>query len=214
MGGGGGSTEKVETLPDWAKPVYQDFLTKSQTLMDSGQLDPVDPLTKEANQELVGTANASKIGAGMLGSSMGEMYKTAMGQDAINTDALKAAATLKSKQDLVGTNQMYGGMGSMASGVGGGRQALDQSDAANRLAAQFAQFDYDAQSDQLARQSDAQKSLGGAFEDWAGGATFGSDLKKEVGKEQSGNLYEQMMKYRDLIDFRTPTQQAAPSGGK
>ena len=212
--GGGGGTETYEAIPDWARPTYERFLKNAEGLMDEGNLSPEDPLTRESQEELLGVAEGSKIGAGMLGGSMDRMYQTAMGEDPINTEALKNAATLRAKQDLVGTNQMYGGMGSMTSGVGGGRQALDQSDAANRLAAQFAQYDYDAQADEKARQFAAQQGLGGAFKDFAGAATFGADLKGEIGRQRSDSMYEQMMKYRDLIDFRTPQQGAAPSGGK
>jgi len=113
---------------------------------------------------------------------------------------------------MVPITQMHGGIGSSTAGVGGGRQQLDQSDAANRLAAQFADFDYQAKSEALAREDAARAGLGTAFKDFAGAGTFGGDLLKEIGGERADADYEELMKLRDMIDFRQPTQTAVQGG--
>lgn len=210
---GGGGTETVDTIPDWAKPYYQRFLGEAETLFDEGGTGTKDPLETIGENELIRFAlNDASRGKDILGSAMEDMYSISQGADPIDTEALKNAATLRAKQEMVPTTQMYGGMGGMTAGVGGGRQQLDQSDAANRLAAQFADFDYEAKADALAREDAARAGLGTAFKDYAGAGTFGGDLLTEIGEKRGDELYESLMKYRDLIDFRQPTQTAVQGG--
>ena len=210
---GGGGAESVDTIPDWAKPYYEDFLKKSDTLFGEGGMGKTDPLETIGENELIRFAlNDASKGKNILGSAMDDMYSISQGADPIDTEALKNAATLRAKQEMVPITQMHGGIGSSTAGVGGGRQQLDQSDAANRLAAQFADFDYQAKSEALAREDAARAGLGTAFKDYAGAGTFGGDLLKEIGGERADADYEELMKLRDLIDFRQPTQTAVQGG--
>jgi len=209
---GGGGTETVDTIPDWAQPYYEKFLKEADTLFDEGGMGKKDPLTTESEESLINFARNLGGSTGQLKTAMDDMFDISQGADRIDTEALKNAATLRSKQEMVPTTQMYGGIGSMTSGVGGGRQQLDQSDAANRLAGQFAQFDYDAETAALAREDTARAGLGGAFKDYAGAGTFGADILGEVGKSRQDFAYEEIMKLRDAIDFRQPTQTAVQGG--
>lgn len=211
--GGGGSAESVDTIPDWARPYYEDFLKKADTLYDEGGMGRVNPLETIGENELIKFAlNDASRGKDILGGAMEDMYGISQGADPIDTEALKNAATLRAKQEMVPITQIHGGVGSMTAGVGGGRQQLDQSDAANRLAAQFADFDYQAKADALAREDAARAGLGTAFKDYAGAGTFGGDLLKEIGGERADADYEELMKLRDLVDFRQPTQTAVQGG--
>ena len=209
---GGGGPETVDTIPEWARPYYEDFLKKADTLYGEGGMGKKDPLVTESEEDLLEFARGLGGQTDQLKTAMDDMFNISQGADRIDTEALKNAATLRAKQEMVPTTQMYGGIGSMTSGVGGGRQQLDQSDAANRLAAQFAQYDYDAETAAQAREDAARAGLGTAFKDYAGAGTFGADIIGEIGKARSDFDYEELMKLRDAIDFRQPTQTAVQGG--
>ena len=210
--GGGSSTETVDSIPAWAQPYFEKYLGEASDLYGEGGMGTTDPLTTESEEDLLEFARGLGGQTGQLKTAMDDMFNISQGVDPINTEALKNAATLRAKQEMVPSTQLYAGMGATTAGVGGGRQQLDQSDAANRLAAQFAQFDYDAETAAQAREDAARAGLGTAFKDYAGAGTFGADIIGEVGKTRQDSAYEELMKFRDAIDFRQPTQTAVQGG--
>jgi len=209
---GGGGSDAVDTIPEWARPHYEKFLTRAEDLFTEGGMGTKDPLTTESEESLLDFARGLDGKTDMLGTAMGDMFDISQGADRIDTEALKNAANLRARQEMVPTDQMFSGVGSSTAGVGGGRQALAKDDAANRLAATYAQYDYDAETAAQAREDSARAGLGGAFKDYAGAGTFGADIIGEIGKSRQDWDYEELMKLRDMVDFRQPTQTATPGG--
>ena len=210
---GKGGTETVDTIPEELQPIYYGFVKDAKAAFDEGLTMTKDPLETMGEESLIDFVSKGGIqSANMLGSAMEDAYNISKGADPIDVSALQKANVLRAKQEMVPTTQMYGGMGSMTAGVGGGRQQLDQSDAALRLAASNAQLEYDAQADAQAREDAQRIGLGQMQQDFVGAGTFAGDVFREIGKERSDYPYEGYMKFRDLIDFRQPTQTAVQGG--
>jgi len=212
MGGGGGSNDAVDTIPEWAREYYERFLGRAEDLFTEGGMGTKDPLTTESEESLLDFARGLDGKTDMLGTAMDDMFDISQGADRIDTEALKNAANLRARQEMVPTDQMFSGVGSSTAGVGGGRQQLSKDDAANRLAATYAQFDHDAETAAQAREDASRVGLGGIYKDYAGAGTFGADIIGEIGKSRQEWDYEEQMKLRDMIDFRQPTQTATPGG--
>jgi hypothetical protein len=165
--GGGGTQTTTTGFATEFKPEIQDMLNQAKDLYNSGQLGQIADLSKSTQAGLeAGTQAAQQQQA--LASSMADIA----GQP-VDLSGMRTAAQLDAMKALGTTRDVAGARG----GLGGSRQALNQANLENELAAKFAGIDQQAQAQQM-------QNLGQAL----GAQTAGYKTLSDVGATEQQYL--------------------------
>ena len=139
-GGGGGPSEQKSTtgFSEAYKPQIDDMLADASSLYDQGRLGKVAGFTQTGlsaqNQGIRSAGNQTKLENQMMG----------IASEPVDLSGQRAASLLEAQGALGTSNAMAGQRG----GLGGSRQAINQSSIEQGLAANFAGIDQAAQQQQ------------------------------------------------------------------
>ena len=157
-GGGGGGGAGTTTTTSGFDPKYDSNITGAinagQGLYDTGQLGQVagfTPTQLAAQQAGIGSAgNQTALENAMMNQA----------NQGVDLSGMRAASLQQAQQALGGVNTQAGRTG----GLGGSRQAINQSSVANDLAAKFAGIDQQVQQQNFAMKGQALGAQGAGAE--------------------------------------------------
>ena len=156
-GGGGGSPGTTNTVSGYADPYSSNIsgaIGAGQNLYDTGQLGQVagfTPAQLAAQQAGIGSAgNQAALENAMMNQA----------NQGVDLSGMRAASLQQAQQALGGVNTQAGRTG----GLGGSRQAINQSSVANDLAAKFAGIDQQVQQQNFAMKGQALGAQGAGAE--------------------------------------------------
>ncbi len=207
--GGGGGTQTVETIPEWAKPYMEKVGQAANTQYEAGNLGKVAGVTKNQQTAFDMGSTIASTGKEALGSlsdqqaRLTEMAKTggaAELQDALKLDVGMSSANL---------GNQFGSSGAL----GSARHALAEKTSEDAAKAKFAQ-------QVIANKSAAEQALGTSVgQSTSTAGKTASDLAnlgaQERGIEQqiADKDWQALQRYSSAV-YGNPARQQATSGGK
>ena len=207
--GGGGGTQTVETIPEWAKPAIQKVQGEAASKYESGALGKVAGATENQQTAFDMGKTISATGEQGLGAlsdqqaRLAEMAKTggaAELQDALKLDVGMSSANL---------GNQFGSSGVL----GSARHALADSSAEAAAKAKYAQ-------QVIANKSAAEQALGTSVgQSTSTAGTTASNLAKLGSEERAIDQqiadkdWQALQRYASTV-YGNPARQQAVSGGK
>lgn len=209
-GGGGGSTETTETIPEWARPYMQKVGDTATSLYDKGALSKVAGLSSN-QQEAIGMGSdlmksAATGGTSALASQQGRLADLA---STGGMDVLKSAMDLEAGQEAAKVNTQFGAANTLGS-------ARNQLMSASARDATIAKYGDKAIQNKLAAEQAIGKNIGGAFDlassTASGLAKLGSE-QRSVEQQQLDAEATGLQRLASAI-YANPSRQQAVAGGK
>lgn len=216
---GGGGTDTVSTIPEWAVPYIKNVGNVAEGMFNSGELGTVVGKNQNLGRAF-GTgsdaiADVTNKGLGALSGQQDRLtgLATSGGYD---TKALKDKAILEAGVRTAEMNKGFGQAGTL----GSARQAVQQGAQNAATSAQFATIDRDAAQqnfqNKMAAESALGANVGGTSSLASGAAQAFSNLgaqERGIDQEQSDAPWQALQRYASTI-YGTPARnQAVASGG-
>lgn len=216
---GGGGTDTVSTIPEWAVPYVKNVGNAAEGMFQSGELGTV----AGKNQNLArafGTgsdaiADTANKGLGAM-SGQQDRLTTLANTGGYDTKALKDKAILEAGVRTADLNKGYGSAGTL----GSGRQAVQQGAQNAATAAQFASIDYDAAQRNFQNKMAAEQGIGQNVAGMSGLASGAAQAFSNLGAQERGIDQEQadapwqaLQRYASTIYGNPARNQAVASGG-
>ena len=201
-GGGGPSTQTTTSgFAQEYKPQIAGMMADAKGMYDAGQLGQVAGFSQAGlDAQTAGLASA----ANQTGLEQ-SMYNVA--QQPLDTSGMRARAMQEAQGSLNASSNMAGQRG----GLGGSRQALDQNNIQQGLAAQFAGIDQQAQQNQMANMNSAIQMQG------QGAQTMGmiGQAQQAQGQAEADAPYTALAQRVGLFSGVAPKEQTTTkTGGK
>lgn len=218
---GGGGTDTVSSVPEWAIPYLKNVGNQAEDLYSSGNLGNVagknDALQVVGGSAAHAIADTTNSGLGHLEGQQGRLTEAAM-SGGYDTAALKDRAILEAGQRTAALGNDYGQRGTL----GSARQAVQQGANNAATAAQFATIDSEAAQRNFQNRMAAEQGLSnsvGQSQQMATGAaqSFSAigDQSRKIEQEQIDAPWQALQRYASTI-YGNPARQSATqsSGGK
>lgn len=216
---GGGGSETVASIPEWAEPYIKNVLGQSEGLFQSGELSQVAGRSAGLNaafgsgsEAIADTTNKS------LGSLSGQNDRlTALATSGgYDTAALKDKAILEADMRSAQMSNMFGSNNTL----GSARQAVQQGAQNAATAAQFATIDRDAAQQNFQNKMAAEAGLAGNAGQLQGTATNAAQAFSNLGaqdraitQEQLDAPWQALQRYASTTYGNPARQQGVATGG-
>ena len=218
-GGGGGGTETVSSIPDWAVPYIKDIGDAAQRANYTGNLGNVadtNPLLQTAFGS-AGTAIGDQTNRAFTGLEGQEGRLTGIASSGgVDTQALKDAAILDAGVKTAQLGRDYGQRGTL----GSARQAVQQGAQNAATAAAFAKIDYDQANQNIQHKLAAEQGLqqnfgqgqGLALDAAKGFSSLGAQARG-IEQETGDAAWQALQRYAGSIYGNPARQQTIATGG-
>ncbi len=202
-GGGGGSNETIESIPDWYKPYVTKAAGEATSAFDRGDLSKVVGFTGDQLSGMEGMRNAADMqqdiyNTGSFGQN--QLSEIAAGNEIVPastgaTNALKSGAIADAQRAWAPAGSSLAAKGQ----VGGARAGFMANDRDAQLANQLAGIDYQDLNARRSAAATASQGLVGNVGSLQTGATTGSGTMMELGAtQQDQSQREQDSAYQGL----------------
>jgi hypothetical protein len=218
--GGGGSPDKMESIPSWMRPYIENVMQETEGAYSSGQLDNVagrNPLLDAAlgsgAQQIAGVT-----GQGVEDLEAQRQRLTAAAQTGgYDTTALKDAAILEAGAKTAQLGKQYGAQGTL----GSARQAVEQGSQNAATAATFASLDRDAAQQGVVNKMNAEGAIGQNIQGAQGAVTSAvqgfqnlGGTARDIEQQQLDAPWQSLQRYASTIFANPNRQSAVAEGGK
>jgi hypothetical protein len=218
--GGGGSTTKVESIPEWMRPSIEKVTGQAETQFESGNLSRVAGPSNLQTQAFGGAASAvGTAGARGLDTLQAQQERLTSMADAPSADVLaaqKQGIILDAQKKVAGMDTQFGQTGTL----GSARQAVMQGAQNAATTGELAKVDADYENKMFQNRLEAEKVLGGSVGSSGSMATGTAKTLAELGSQERGIDQAQadagwqgLQRYASTV-FGNPARQSAVSGGK
>lgn len=218
--GGGGGTQTVSTIPDWAVPYMKNVGNATESSYGAGDLSAVAGASQLQQQAFgegaQGISNATNMGLDTLAAQNQRLTNMADMPSAATMQAQKDAIVLDAQKKVAGLDTNFGQAGTL----GSARQAVMQGAQNAATTGELAKVDADYQNklfqNKLAAEQAIQQGASTASNIASGGASGLANLgNQQRGIDQQGldATWQGLQRYASTI-YGNPAKQQAVSGGK
>jgi len=218
--GGGGSTQTVQSIPEWMRPSIQKVTDQAESMYDSGELDNVvgpsnlQELAFGSAAEAVGNAGAR--GLDTLQAQQDRLSNMATTPSAETLAAQKEGIVLNAQKKIAGMDTQFGQTGTL----GSARQAVLQGAQNAATTGELAKVDADYENKMFQNRLEAERALGGSVGASGSMASGTANTLANLGGQERGIEQAQadagwqgLQRYASTV-FGNPARQSAVSGGK
>jgi len=218
--GGGGGTQTVSTIPDWAAPYMQNVGNAAQASYGSGDLSKVAGAASLQQQAIgegaQGISDATNMSLNSLSAQNQRLSNLASVPSADVLSAQKQAVLSEAQKGVAGLNTNFGQAGTL----GSARQAVMQGAQNADTTAKLAQVDADYENKMFQNRLAAEQAIQQGASTASNIAGSGASGLANLGNQQRGidqqaldATWQGLQRYSSAI-YGNPAKQQAVSGGK
>ena len=207
--GGGGGTQTVESIPEWARPYIEKVAQEAGSLYDSGQLDNVAS-TSVLQQSAFNTAGSldeqARAGSATLQDQQARMLELAQTG---NADAVYDTAAYEAAKGRAGINNEFGASGTLGSAREAVRKGSLDAELASKAQQQILQ-------NKLQGEQALGSSVAGEQSLTTNAATAQATLgaqERDIAQQQADAPWQALQRYASTVYGNPARQQAVSSGG-